>query len=206
MCRSPAVGAPGFVVAGPVRRGRRRSRSQRHGAHFRNLGTTTRFVRVGCPDCPRRPSGRLHRSRRSHDLLSQEARMNEPDVRVDRGESPALLDRLGQLDSSDPEWQETRDRLTTLHLPLAEHLARRFAGRGEPYDDLLQVASIGLIKAIDRYDTSRGVEFSTFATPTILGEIKRWFRDKGWAIRVPRRLQELRMTISATSADLSQTL
>lgn len=132
--------------------------------------------------------------------------MNEPDVRVDRGESPALLDRLGQLDRSDAEWQEIRDRLTTLHLPLAEHLARRFAGRGEPYDDLLQVASIGLIKAIDRYDTSRGVEFSTFATPTILGEIKRWFRDKGWAIRVPRRLQELRMTISATSADLSQTL
>lgn len=134
--------------------------------------------------------------------------MSESDVRDDvgRAESPALLVRLGHLDPDDPSWQHTRDRLITLHLPLAEHLARRFAGRGEPYEDLIQVASIGLIKAIDRYDPERGVEFSTFATPTILGEIKRWFRDKGWAIRVPRRLQELRMSISATAADLTQSL
>jgi RNA polymerase sigma-B factor len=125
---------------------------------------------------------------------------------LDRAHSPALLDRLGTLDRADPAWQETRDQLVTLHLPLAEHLARRFTGRGEPYEDLLQVASIGLIKSIDRYDPSRGVEFSTFATPTILGEIKRWFRDKGWAIRVPRRLQELRMSVSATSAELTQAL
>lgn len=134
--------------------------------------------------------------------------MNDSDMRrdVDRGDSPALLVRLGRLDAGDPSWHETRERLVTLHLPLAEHLARRFAGRGEPYEDLLQVASIGLIKAIDRYNPERGVEFSTFATPTILGEIKRWFRDKGWAIRVPRRLQELRMSISSTAADLTQSL
>ena len=92
------------------------------------------------------------------------------------------------------------------HLPLVEHCARRFRNRGEPFEDLVQVGTIGLIKSIDRFDSDRGVEFSTYATPTIIGEIKRYFRDKGWAIRVPRRLQELRMQISATSAELTQTL
>ena len=82
-----------------------------------------------------------------------------------------------------------RDGLVALHMPLVEHLARRFRNRGEPYDDLVQVATIGLIKAVDRFDSDRGVEFSTYATPTILGDINRYFRDKGWAIRVPRRLQ-----------------
>ncbi|WP_203453840.1 RNA polymerase sigma factor SigF [Jiangella aurantiaca] len=125
---------------------------------------------------------------------------------VDRATSRALLELLAGLDADDPERAEVRNRLTTLHLPLAEHLARRFAGRGEPYEDLVQVATIGLIKAIDRYDPSRGAEFSTYATPTILGEIKRWFRDKGWAIRVPRRLQELRLSISSATTELLQQL
>ena len=80
-----------------------------------------------------------------------------------------------------------------MHLPLVEYLARRFRNRGEPLDDLVQVATIGLIKSVDRFDLERGVEFSTYATPTIVGEIKRHFRDKGWAIRVPRRLQELKL-------------
>ena len=119
-------------------------------------------------------------------------------------ESRALLGQLATLPPGDPLRAETRNRLTTLHLPLAEHLARRFAGRGEPYEDLVQVATIGLIKAIDRYDPTRGAEFSTYATPTILGEIKRWFRDKGWAIRVPRRLQELRLSISSATTELVQ--
>ncbi|WP_205629172.1 RNA polymerase sigma factor SigF [Jiangella muralis] len=125
---------------------------------------------------------------------------------VDRVTSRALLQLLAGLDADDPARGEIRNRLTTLHLPLAEHLARRFAGRGEPYEDLVQVATIGLIKAIDRYDPGRGAEFSTYATPTILGEIKRWFRDKGWAIRVPRRLQELRLSISTATTDLLQQL
>jgi RNA polymerase sigma-B factor len=99
-----------------------------------------------------------------------------------------------------------RDGLVALHLPLVEHCARRFRNRGEPFEDLVQVGTIGLIKSIDRFDLERGVEFSTYATPTIIGEIKRYFRDKGWAIRVPRRLQELRMQIAATTADLTQTL
>jgi RNA polymerase sigma-B factor len=99
-----------------------------------------------------------------------------------------------------------RDELVVLHQPLVEHCARRFRNRGEPFEDLLQVGVIGLLKAVDRFDAERGVEFSTYATPTILGEIKRHFRDKGWAIRVPRRLQELRMQITAASAELTQRL
>jgi RNA polymerase sigma-B factor len=94
------------------------------------------------------------------------------------------------------EFAETRDRglrdeLVEIHLGLALQLARRFANRGESYDDLSQVASIALIKAVDRFDPERGVEFSTFATRTVIGELKRHFRDKGWAIRAPRRIQEL---------------
>ena len=87
-----------------------------------------------------------------------------------------------------------------------EYLARRFAGRGEPLDDLIQVATIGLVKAVDRFDPDREVEFSTYATPTIVGELKRHFRDKGWAVRVPRRLQELNLRLSTVIGQLSQQL
>jgi RNA polymerase sigma-B factor len=115
------------------------------------------------------------------------------------------------LELTDPATAESRrsicrDALVQLHLPLVDHCARRFMNRGEPLDDLVQVGTIGLIKSVDRFDTERGVEFSTYATPTILGEIKRYFRDKGWAIRVPRRLQELRMSISSVTGDMSQDL
>jgi RNA polymerase sigma-B factor len=106
----------------------------------------------------------------------------------------------------EPERLAARDDLVRLHLPLVEHCARRFRNRGEPAEDLVQVGTIGLIKSIDRFDHDRGVEFSTYATPTIIGEIKRYFRDKGWAIRVPRRLQELRMQIGATTSELTQEL
>ncbi len=87
-----------------------------------------------------------------------------------------------------------RERVIQEQLPLVEFLARKFAGRGEPLDDLVQVGSMGLIKAVDRFDVDRNIEFSTYATPNILGEIKRYFRDKGWAMRVPRGLQELRQS------------
>ncbi len=113
---------------------------------------------------------------------------------------------LGDPSTSKARRNECRDELVQLHLPLVEHCARRFMNRGEPLDDLLQVGTIGLIKSVDRFDDQRGVEFSTYATPTILGEIKRYFRDKGWAIRVPRRLQELRMSIGSVTGDMSQEL
>jgi RNA polymerase sigma-B factor len=110
-------------------------------------------------------------------------------------------------DATTPAGRTTaRDALVHLHLPLVEHCARRFRNRGEPFEDLVQVGTIGLLKSIDRFDTDRGLEFSTYATPTIIGEIKRYFRDKGWAIRVPRRLQELRMQIGAATAELTQSL
>ena len=99
-----------------------------------------------------------------------------------------------------------RDQLVAANLRLALHLARRFSNRGVSLDDLEQVASLGLLRAIDRFDPSRGLEFSTFATPTIMGELKRHFRDKGWAVRVPRRVQELHLLLNATVADLTHQL
>lgn len=126
-----------------------------------------------------------------------------PDPR-DRSGARALFFELRQLPEGSPERAELRNRLVRMHLPLVEHLARRFRNRGEPLDDLTQVATIGLIKSVDRFDPDRGVEFSTYATPTVVGEIKRHFRDKGWAVRVPRRLQELRLSLTTATAELSQ--
>lgn len=100
--------------------------------------------------------------------------------------------------------EESRDELITMYLNLVKYLASRFRNRGEPIDDLIQVGTIGLIKAIDRFDTSRDVEFTTYATPTIIGELKRHFRDKGWAIKVPRRLQELSFRVNQAVDQLTQ--
>jgi RNA polymerase sigma-B factor len=123
-----------------------------------------------------------------------------------RAISATLFAELHRCPKHHPARTAARDQLVALHLPLVEHLARRFRNRGEPYDDLMQVGTIGLIKAIDRFDPERGVEFSTYATPTVVGEIKRHFRDKGWAIRVPRRLQELRLSLGLAGAELAQEL
>ncbi|MCJ7796125.1 MAG: SigB/SigF/SigG family RNA polymerase sigma factor [Thermoleophilia bacterium] len=103
-------------------------------------------------------------------------------------------------DERDPA---AREELITRYLPLVRSLARRFSSRGQPVEDLIQVGSIGLIKAIDRFDTSRGVELSTYATPTILGEIKRYFRDKGWAVKVPRALQDLNIRLNRVIEQLT---
>lgn len=122
----------------------------------------------------------------------------------DRSGARAMFIALRNLPDNSPERAELRNHLVRMHLPLVEHLARRFRNRGEPLDDLTQVATIGLIKSVDRFDPERGVEFSTYATPTVVGEIKRHFRDKGWAVRVPRRLQELRLSLTSATAELSQ--
>lgn len=124
----------------------------------------------------------------------------------ERRRSAELFAALADPSRSPAELAATRDELVRLHLPLVDHCARRFRNRGEPFEDLVQVGTIGLLKAVDRYDTDRGVEFSSYATPTIIGEIKRHFRDKGWAIRVPRRLQEMRLRITSASAELVQDL
>ena len=117
-------------------------------------------------------------------------------------------DRRRELREKFVEFASTRDErvradLIEAHLGLAEYLARRFANRGEPLDDLVQVASLGLVKAVERFDPGRGLEFTTFATPTIVGELKRHFRDKGWAVRVPRRVQELHLRVTKVIDDLS---
>lgn len=131
-------------------------------------------------------------------------RLRSRDLRHDREATKALFAELVDAHLGDAERGDLRDRLVEMHLPLVEHLARRFRDRGEPLDDLVQVGTIGLIKSVDRFDLERGVEFSTYATPTIIGEIKRHFRDKGWAIRVPRRLQELRLSLAQATSELSQ--
>ena len=118
----------------------------------------------------------------------------------------ALLTELHSLPEDSAERAALRERLVEQHMPLVVYLSRRFFGRNEPMNDLIQVGAIGLIKAIDRFDPSRGLEFSTYATPTILGELKRHFRDTGWLIHVPRRAQELQTTLNAARADLSQEL
>ena len=124
----------------------------------------------------------------------------------ERGRARELFELLATLPEGNEQRQRIRGELVELHLPLVEYLARRFRNRGEWLDDLTQVATIGLIKSIDRFDLSRGVEFSTYATPTIVGEIKRHFRDKGWAVRVPRRLQELKLALTKAISDLAQRL
>lgn len=101
---------------------------------------------------------------------------------------------------------DAREQLTRRFLPLAEHLAGRFAGKGESREDLGQVAALGLVHAIDRFDPDRGVQFSTFAAVTIVGELRRHFRDKGWAVRVPRALQEAALLVNRTLGPLWQEL
>ncbi len=111
-----------------------------------------------------------------------------------------------QAADSDQERLRHRERLVEQYIGLVEFLARRFRNRGEPIEDLVQVGTIGLLKAIDRFDLDREVEFSTYATPTVVGELKRHFRDKGWAVRVPRRLQELHLELTKVVGRLGQEL
>jgi RNA polymerase sigma-B factor len=117
-----------------------------------------------------------------------------------------LFHDLADTSKSPSHRQEVRQRLITGHLPLAEHIARRYRNRGQSDDDLTQVAMVGLINAVDRFDPHRGTDFLAFAVPTITGEIRRYFRDHTWAIRVPRRLKELHATIDAAAAVLDQEL
>jgi RNA polymerase sigma-B factor len=115
-------------------------------------------------------------------------------------------ERMAELFTRLPDDAAAREELVHLYHPLAEYLARKFAGRGEAVEDLIQVASIGLLNAIDRFDMSREVQFPTYAAVTIVGELKRHFRDKGWSVRVPRRLQEVGLRVNRVLGELWQEL
>jgi len=132
---------------------------------------------------------------------------------VDAKASPPR--RVKKRDAATPElfakYQQDRDpaireELILAHMNLVRYLARKFANRGEPLEDLIQVGMIGLINAIDRFDPGRGIRFATYATPTIVGEIRRHFRDRGWAVKVPRRLQELNLAANKAVEALTQKL
>ncbi len=123
-----------------------------------------------------------------------------------RALSVSLFTRLSTLEEGTPEYAYVRNTLVELNLSLVKFAATRFANRKQSMEDILQVGTIGLIKAINRFDVEREVEFTSFALPTIHGEIKRFFRDSGWAVRVPRRLQELRIDLARASDVLEQQL
>lgn len=132
------------------------------------------------------------------------------DLHLGQGHWPAgateMVARLHAMSIDDPGRSRARDELIELCLPAAQRLARRFGRAGEPPDDVAQVGALGLIKAVDGFDATRGVEFGTYATPTILGEIKRYLRDRSSGVRVPRRLQELRLSVNAARDELTQRL
>lgn len=124
-------------------------------------------------------------------------------------ETPTCAAKFAELAASaSDEQRRTRLRaeLVTDYLSVAEHIARRFSGRGEAFDDLVQVARVGLINAVDRFEPDRGTDFLSFAVPTIMGEVRRHFRDASWSVRVPRRLKELHLQIGQVSGQLGQRL
>ena len=123
-----------------------------------------------------------------------------------RALSKQLFARLAVLEEGTHDHAYVRNTLVELNLALVKFAAARFGSRSEPMEDIVQVGTIGLIKAIDRFELARGVEFPTFAMPTIIGEIKRFFRDTSWSVHVPRRLQELRLDLARAGDALSQQL
>ena len=158
-------------------------------------------------DVPNQPAG----SAAEPETAATEVDLASDDMAVDpRSTYGAALDGLwhtmNSLPATDPARIAARNEVVERCFPLAVHLAQRFQYRGEPFDDLLQVASVGLIKAVERFDSTRGTAFSSFATPTILGELKRHFRDTTWSVRIPRTLQELRPLLLDASERLRQEL
>jgi RNA polymerase sigma-B factor len=132
---------------------------------------------------------------------------HQSEARPDRDRTRELFVRFAaSRNPADTERDELREELVVAYLNLVRFLALKFANRGEPLDDLVQVGTVGLLKAIDRFDPDRGIEFTTYATPTIVGEIKRYFRDKGWAVKVPRRLQELNLAVNRANERMTVAL
>ena len=119
----------------------------------------------------------------------------------DDGHVEDLLTELAATPEQDPRWERIRSELVRIHIPLVRHVARRYTGHSEPREDIEQAAMLGLVKAINRYDPAHGARFIAFAMPTMIGEVKRHFRDHTWAMRMPRRLQELRLALRTARQD-----
>jgi RNA polymerase sigma-B factor len=117
-----------------------------------------------------------------------------------------MFGELAKLTPDSAQFRRKRDSIVERCLPLADHIARRFDGRGEPRDDLVQVARVGLVNAVIRFDVETGSDFVSFAVPTIMGEVRRHFRDNSWSVKVPRRLKELHLRLGTATAELSQRL
>src|SRR6201999_99843 len=117
-----------------------------------------------------------------------------------------MFRELAGVTADSSEFQRQRDKIVERCLPLADHIARRFEGRGEPRDDLVQVARVGLVNAVVRFDVDAGSDFVSFAVPTIMGEVRRHFRENSWSVKVPRRLKELHLRLGGATAELSQRL
>jgi RNA polymerase sigma-B factor len=117
-----------------------------------------------------------------------------------------MFRELATLSDGTAQFQRQRDNIVERCLPLADHIARRFDGRGEPRDDLVQVARVGLVNAVIRFDVNAGSDFVSFAVPTIMGEVRRHFRDNSWSVKVPRRLKELHLRLGTATSELSQRL
>ncbi|BBZ24111.1 RNA polymerase sigma factor SigF [Mycolicibacter hiberniae] len=117
-----------------------------------------------------------------------------------------MFRELAQYEPGSPDFRNRKDKIVERCLPLADHIARRFEGRGELRDDLVQVARVGLVNAVTRFDVETGSDFVSFAVPTIMGEVRRHFRDNSWSVKVPRRLKELHLRLGMATAELSQRL
>jgi RNA polymerase sigma-B factor len=115
-----------------------------------------------------------------------------------------MFRHLQKLDETSAEYRRQREQIFEQCLPLADHIARRFRNRGEPLDDLVQAARVGLVNAVNRFDVDNGADFLGFAVPTIMGEVRRHFRDFGWAVKVPRRLKELQVQVNRAREELFQ--
>ncbi len=124
----------------------------------------------------------------------------------DYAHTAPLFERFVRLAAGDPARQGLRDELVRVYLPVAHNIASRFRGRGHSQEDLRQVAAVGLVNAVNRFEPAVGVDFLAFAVPTIMGEVRRYFRDTSWSVRVPRRLKELHLRLSAAGTELSQRL
>ncbi|MFD6393398.1 sigma-70 family RNA polymerase sigma factor, partial [Nocardia sp. NPDC060259] len=140
----------------------------------------------------------------AEEIVDEDAETEEPVSGYD--DVSALFERLAATEPGSVAHAVARDALINRCIPLADHIARKFSGRGEPFDDLSQVARVGLVHAVDRFDLSRGSNFLSFAVPTIMGEVRRYFRDNTWAMRVPRRVKETHLRIGAAVDQLSQRL